>query len=159
MQTSSCNIDTFAHADILLVCVLRMCNIITVNVINSHMDKILYCDFFIPNIPSISYIPLPSAQPESVTIHPVNATAVRIQWSAHQYLSTTLRYISYFTATGAVMSHYETVLSPHVATTEVSLHDTVEGYGHNFTLHYIISCDDTVVPVTVANFDFGKYIS
>ena len=53
------------------------------------------------------------------------------------------------------MSHYETVLSPHVATTEVSLHDTVEGYGHNFTLHYNISCDDTVVPVTVANFDFG----
>ena len=95
------------------------------------------------------------AQPESVTIHPVNATAVRIQWSAHQYLSTTLRYISYFTATGAVMSHYETVLPPHMATTEVSLHDTVEGYGHNFTLHYIISCDDTVVPVTVANFDLG----
>ena len=104
---------------------------------------------------TVNSLLLPSAQPESVTIHPVSARAVRIQWSAHQYLSTTLRYISYFTATGAVMSHYETVLSPHVATTEVSLHDTVEGYGHNFTLHYIISCDDTVVPVTVANFDFG----
>ena len=51
------------------------------------------------------------------------------------------------------MSHYETVLSPHVATTEVSLHDTVEGYGHNFTLHYIISCDDTTVAATFA---FGK---
>ena len=53
------------------------------------------------------------------------------------------------------MSHYETVLPPNVATTEVSLDDTVEGYGHNFTLHYNISCDHTVVPVTMANFDFG----
>ena len=92
---------------------------------------------------------LPSAQPESVTIHPVNATAVRIQWNNNQYLSTTLRYISYFTATGVVMSRYETVLPPHVATTEVSLHDTVEGYGHNFTLHYC-DIDDVVVHTTFA---------
>ena len=97
-----------------------------------------------------------SAQPDSVTIHPVNATSVSIQWSPHQYLSTTLQYTSYFTATGAVMSHYDTVLLPNMATTEVSLDDTVEGYGHNFTLHYNIACDDTAVPVTMATYDFGK---
>ena len=55
------------------------------------------------------------------------------------------------------MSHYETVLPPNMATTEVSLDDTVEGYGNNFTLHYDASCDDTAVPVTMATFDFGWY--
>ena len=90
---------------------------------------------------------LPSAQLESVTIHPVNAIAVRIQWSAHQHLSTSLRYTGYFTATGVVMSRYEKVLPPGVEAHELTLDDTVEGYEHNFTLHY---CDDAVVHTTFA---------
>ena len=53
------------------------------------------------------------------------------------------------------MSHYDTVLPPNVGMTVVSLDDTVEGYGHNFTLHYNIQCDDTAVPVTNATFEFG----
>ena len=73
----------------------------------------------------------------------MNATAVRISWSNEQRVSTTLLYSCYFTATGVFMSHYETVLPPDVAATEVSLHHTVEGYEHNFTL----SCDDTTIPI------------
>ena len=55
-----------------------------------------------------------SAQRETVTIHPVNATAVSISWSGSPYLSTSLQYTSYFIATGSVMSQYETVLTPDV---------------------------------------------
>ena len=33
----------------------------------------------------------------------------------------------------------------------------VDGYGHNFTLQYIItSCGDITAPVTTATFTFGK---
>ena len=91
-------------------------------------------------------------QPESVTIHPVSATAVRISWR-NKYLSTTVRYFSYFNATGAEMSRYDTVLPPDVASTDVSLDDSVPGYQHTFTLQHIIACD---TPVTTATFDFGK---
>lgn len=50
------------------------------------------------------------------------------------------------------MTHYETVLPPGVAATEVSLDDAVEGYEHNFTLYYNMLRDDTTFP---ANFAFG----
>ena len=53
------------------------------------------------------------------------------------------------------MSHYETVLPPDVTATEVSLDDAVEGYEHNFTLYYNITCDDATFPVTLASFAFG----
>ena len=96
---------------------------------------------------------LPSAQPESVTIHPVNATAVRISWRGSQYHSTTVRYLSYFNATGAEMSRYDTVLPPDVASTEVSLDDSVPGYQHTFTLQHVIAC---VNSVTTATFNFGQ---
>ena len=54
------------------------------------------------------------------------------------------------------MSLYETVLPPNVTMTEVSLDDVVDGYEHNFTLHYNISCDDKSVPVTRTTFAFGE---
>ena len=98
----------------------------------------------------------PSAQPGSVTIHPVSATAVRISWRGNKYLSTTVRYLSYFNATGAEMSHYDTVLPPDVASTEVSLDDSVPGYQHTFTIQHIIACGNRTTPVTTATFDFGQ---
>ena len=53
------------------------------------------------------------------------------------------------------MSHYETVLPPDVTAAEVILDDTVEGYEHNFTLYYYLSCDDTTHRETMATFTFG----
>ena len=108
---------------------------------------------------SLTIYSLPSAQHESVTIHPVSATAVRISWRGNKYLSTTVRYLSYFNATGAEMSHYDTVLPPDVASTEVSLDDSVPGYQHTFTLQHIIACGNRTTPVTTATFHFGQYIT
>ena len=51
------------------------------------------------------------------------------------------------------MSRYDTVLPPDVASTEVSLDDSVPGYQHTFNLWHIVACD---APVTTAPFDFGK---
>ena len=91
----------------------------------------------------------------SVAFAPVNATAVRIIWDSSYYLPTILRYTSYFTATGSVMSQQERVLPPAVTSTVVSLNDKVDGYEHNFTLRYDI-CDIVESPVTTATFSFGK---
>ena len=117
--------------------------------LNSYSVSVLYIFFITLRFNS-------SAQPESVTIHPVNATAVRISWSGSPYFSTSLQYTSYFTATGSVMSQYETVLAPDVTSTDITLDDAVDGYGHNFTLQYIITCDLITGPVTTATFTFGK---
>ena len=54
------------------------------------------------------------------------------------------------------MSRYDTVLPPDVASTEVSLDDSVPGYLHTFTLQHIIACGNRT-PVTTATFDFGQY--
>ena len=55
------------------------------------------------------------------------------------------------------MSQYETVLTPDVTSTDITLDDAVDGYGHNFTLQYILTpCGDTTAPVTTATFAFGK---
>ena len=55
------------------------------------------------------------------------------------------------------MSRYETVLTPDVTSTDITLDDAVDGYGHNFTLQYILtSCSDITPPVTTATFAFGK---
>ena len=99
------------------------------------------------------------AQPESVTIHPVNATAVRVSWTGSPHFSTSLQYTSYFTATASVMTQYGTVLVPNVTSSGVTLDDPVDGYGHNFTLHYIISSGLKIAPVTRALFVFGKLVS
>ena len=102
--------------------------------------------------PLFPFSPQPSLS-QLATIHPVNATAVRISWRGSQYHSTTVRYLSYFNATGAEMSRYDTVLPPDVASTEVSLDDSVPGYQHTFTLQHIIAC---VNSVTTATFNFGQ---
>ena len=55
------------------------------------------------------------------------------------------------------MSQYETVLTPDVTSTDITLDDAVDGYEHNFTLQYILtSCGDITAPVTTATFSFGK---
>ena len=55
------------------------------------------------------------------------------------------------------MSQYEIVLAPDVTSTDIILDDAVDGYGHNFTLQYIITtCGQITAPVTTATFDFGK---
>ena len=38
---------------------------------------------------------------------------------------------------------------------DVTLDDAVDGYQHNFTLHYIIACD-VITHVTIVAFGFGK---
>ena len=90
---------------------------------------------------------LSSAQPESVTIHPVNATAVKVSWSNHPHHNTSLHYTSYFTATGAMISHHETVLLADVDSTDVAIDLDRDGYEHNFTLQYIKTCHVTPSPV------------
>ena len=57
------------------------------------------------------------------------------------------------------MSRCDTVLPPDVASTEVSLDDSVPGYQHTFTIQHIIACGDRTAPVTTATFDFGQYIT
>ena len=94
-------------------------------------------------------------QPEAVTIHPVNATAVKITWSGSTHLSTSLQYTSFFTDTGAVMSQYETTVPLGVALIEVILNDDIMGYEHNFTLHYVM--DHGEANVTYESFVFGKF--
>ena len=80
-----------------------------------------------------------AARPESVAINLVNATAVRITWSGNNHLSTTLQYISFFTDTGAIMSRYEITVMAGVTSIEMILNDDIMGYGHNFTLYYVMA--------------------
>ena len=55
------------------------------------------------------------------------------------------------------MSQYETVLTPDETSTDVTLDDAVDGYGHNFTLQYNITPRGLITtPVTTATFSFGK---
>ena len=54
------------------------------------------------------------------------------------------------------MSRYDTVLPPDVASTEVSLDDSIPGYQHHFTLQHIMACGNRTAPVTTAAFEFGK---
>ena len=58
------------------------------------------------------------------------------------------------------MSQYETVLAPDVTSTDITLDDAVDGYGHNFTLQYILtSCSLITAPVTTATFSFGQQLT
>ena len=57
------------------------------------------------------------------------------------------------------MNHYDTVLPSDVASTEVSLDDSVPGHQHTFTIQHIIACRNRTTPVTTATFDFGQYIT
>ena len=91
----------------------------------------------------------------AIKIIPASATTVMVTWSSRRYLSTSLQYTSYFSATGAVMSQSEQVLPLGVTTTDVSLDDEIDGYKHNFTLHYVI-CDIIPTPTTTVSFTFGK---
>ena len=101
------------------------------------------------------YIPLIAAQPSSVAIHPVSATAVRVSWSGNENISTALQYQSHFTETGAMISQRDTVIAANVTSTDITLDDTVPGYQHSFSLHHVISCAGRVAPVTTSSFTFG----
>ena len=55
------------------------------------------------------------------------------------------------------MSQYDVVLPPGVSSTEVTLNDDVMGYGHNFTLQYIMEDGSVSEGVTMETFSFGKH--
>ena len=93
----------------------------------------------------------------------VNATAVKVSWTASSLFSTWLQYTSYYTTTGAIMSQYETLLPPGVGSTDVALEDDIildeskEDIQHIFTLQIIVTLDDpnTHSPITTTEFTFG----
>ena len=126
----------------------------SINVPGILLKVMIYIVYIVPP----KFLPS-SARPESVTFHPVNATAVRVSWSDDSHHSTSLQYTSIFTATGAVISRYVTVLPPPVNDAVVAIDTDRDGYEQNFTLHYI-STDDLMIPapapVTIATFAFGK---
>ena len=53
----------------------------------------------------------------------------------------------------------QSYIPPDVASTEVSLDDSVPGYQHTFTLQHIIACGNRTTPVTTATFDFGGSVN
>ena len=93
----------------------------------------------------------------------VNATAVKVSWTASSLFSTWLQYISSCTTTGAIMSQYETLVPPGVGSTDVALEDDItldeskEDIQHIFTLQFILTLDDpnTHSPTTTTEFTFG----
>ena len=109
------------------------------------------------NLQGFHDVYISSAQPESVIIHPVNATAASVSWTNNPHHNTSLHYTSYFTATGAMISHHETVLSADVDSTDVAIDLDRDGYEHNFTLQYIKTCHVTPSPVIEETFDFGNF--
>ena len=54
------------------------------------------------------------------------------------------------------MTQYNRDLEAGVTSNDVTLDDAVDGYQHNFTLHYIIIACDVITPVTTVIFGFGK---
>ena len=54
-----------------------------------------------------------------------------------------------------MISHYETVLSADVDSTDVAIDLDRDGYEHNFTLQYIKTCHVTPSPVIEETFAFG----
>ena len=103
------------------------------------------------------------SQPESVTFDVVNASAVTVSWSVSSVFFTELELIGFYTATGAIMSRYEIVLQPGVASTDVAVERDItlsgskEDVEHNFTLVYTIIFQGTKSygNVTEATFTFG----
>ena len=103
------------------------------------------------------------SQPESVTFDVVNASAVTVSWSVSLVFFAELEYIGFYTATGAIMSRYEIVLQPGVASTDVAVERDItlsgskEDVEHNFTLVYTIIFQGTKSygKVTEATFTFG----
>ena len=72
------------------------------------------------------------------------------------YLPTSVKFISYFSVTGAVISRYETVLSADVDSTDVAIDIDKDGYEHIFALQYIYTSDNSPAPVP---FVFGKILA
>ena len=91
----------------------------------------------------------------------MNAHIVRVSWHNDPLCPTSLQYTSYFSATGAVISQYETVLSADVDSTVVAIDIDKDGYEHNFTLQYTTTSGYIIAPapVTMATFAFGIAIS
>ena len=54
-----------------------------------------------------------------------------------------------------MITQYNRDLEVGVTTNDVTLDDAMDGYQHNFTLHYIIACD-VIAHVTTVTFGFGK---
>ena len=107
----------------------------------------------------------PTAQPESINIHPVNATTVRVSWdSGHDNFSTSIQYTRHCPLTGIVIYRHVTVLPPGVTSAEltivddeVSLDDGMDSI-HNFTLWYFAT-SNFPGPKATATFTFGIFVS
>ena len=95
-----------------------------------------------------------TVKPESLTIQAVNATSVDVTWSNNPCVSTSLTYTSYFTGTGSVVSQRELILPPEEAATVMNISER-NGYGHNFSVHFIMP-DDQMATITSKTFSFGK---
>ena len=61
---------------------------------------------------------------------------------------TFLQYMSYFAATGSLMSQHERDVSWYSAESDVTLDDAAARYGHKVTLQYFIRCGFRTAPVT-----------
>ena len=59
-------------------------------------------------------------------------------------------------ATGSVVGHHQLVLPPDQASAVVELND-LTGYGHNFSLHFVLP-DDNLALMTMNTFEFGTAI-
>ena len=100
-------------------------------------------------------------KPESVTITPVNATAVNVSWSGSTHLSTRLQYFVYCTSSGSVMSEHLAGFSPGVSSAALEMEDDITldfKYQHKFHLNYFDG-SGAPGPVTTTTFSFGKYTS
>ena len=54
------------------------------------------------------------------------------------------------------MNLYETDLPPDMTSIDVNLDDTVDGYGHNFTLQYLYNAATVTGSIIMETFAFGS---
>ena len=122
-------------------------------------ETLTFCAFS-PFISRFIFFLTLTDKPESVTITPLNATAVNVSWSGSTHLSTTFEYIVYCTSSGSVMSERSAGLQPGVSSTALEMEDDITfdfKYQHKFRLNYF---DESSAPgpVTTTTFSFGNDI-
>ena len=120
-------------------------------------ETLTFCAFS-PFISRFIFFLTLTDKPESVTITPLNATAVNVSWSGSTHLSTTFEYIVYCTSSGSVMSEHSAGFQPGVSSTALEMEDDITfdfKYQHKFHLNYFEG-SGTPGPVTTTTFSFGK---
>ena len=113
------------------------------------------------------HLPPTVFQPVYVAFSELNATAVTVSWNTHTVFSTYLKYSSYCFTSGVVISRYEILLPPGVASIDVAieddhtLDDSKEDFQHNFTLVYTITLQGNTIfgLETTASLTFGRQCS